>query len=90
MALEAMGTDRVSVTFSVRMGARMIKARDIAFMESFQNTNIKRIFGFPKRFHHTKLLLALDIKGIGALIHSFNYHCIIVCLKWTLLPVILT
>jgi hypothetical protein len=24
MALEAMGTDRVSVTFSVRMGARML------------------------------------------------------------------
>jgi hypothetical protein len=41
-------------------------------MESFQNTNIKRIFGFPKRFHHTKLLLALDIKGIGAQIHSFK------------------
>jgi hypothetical protein len=49
-----------------------IKARYIAFMESFQKTNIKRIFGFPKCFHHTKLLLALDIKGIGALIHSFQ------------------
>jgi hypothetical protein len=49
-----------------------IKARGIAFMEYIQNTNIKLIFGFPKRFHHTKLRLALDIKGIGALIHSFK------------------
>jgi hypothetical protein len=41
-------------------------------MESFQNINIKRIFGLPEHFHHTKPLLALDIKGIGAQIHSFK------------------
>jgi hypothetical protein len=50
-----------------------IKPRDIAFMESFQNTHIKRIFGFPKRFHHTKLILTLDIKGIDAQIQSFKW-----------------
>ena len=46
--------------------------RDIAAMEAFQSNNIKRIFGFPKRSHHSKLLVALGIRSIASVLNNLK------------------
>ncbi len=47
-----------------------INSNDMKLLESFQSSTIKRIFGFPLRFHHTKLLEALGVRKIHAQIYQ--------------------
>jgi hypothetical protein len=39
-----------------------LSAKEFDHIEKFQSNNVKRIFGLPKRSHHSKLLKALGIK----------------------------
>jgi hypothetical protein len=39
-----------------------LSAKEFDHIEKFQSNNVKRIFGLPKRIHHSKLLKALGIK----------------------------
>ena len=47
-----------------------VSPSDTRLLESFQSTHIKRIFGFPIRYHHSKLLEALGIKPVSAHFHA--------------------
>jgi late competence protein required for DNA uptake (superfamily II DNA/RNA helicase) len=38
-----------------------LSAKEFDNIEKFQSNNVKRIFGLPKRSHHSKLLKALGI-----------------------------
>lgn len=45
-------------------------AKAIQTMEKFQSNSIKRIFGFSKRSHHSKLLGALNIRSVSDVINE--------------------
>ena len=45
-----------------------ICAKDLELLDRFQSNHFKRILGLPKRSHHSKLLAALNIKPVSAVV----------------------